>query len=207
MELQPVAPSFAFTVKLWNYCEDRHVERRERPFCGGCVDNQGVVPGMWMMDAGTYNREMFSTGNMEIKLPFSESVRTCPPCHGRGRLRCCSCHGSGRVCHTVTHHDGADFHTSTEMRTCSSCHGRGYKTCRRCNGHGQLLFWQAVVVEWLMPQTTKAVQQSDDGEGCCSFIHERCHTTIGCCQACPKAFSVKAMVRSRLTCPNRCLCP
>ena len=26
--------------------------------------------------------------------------------------------------------------------------------------------WQAVIVQWLMPETTKAVQQSDDGERC-----------------------------------------
>ena len=54
MELEPVAPSFAFTVKLWNYCEDRHTERRDAPYSGGSVDNQGIVPGPWTMDAGTY---------------------------------------------------------------------------------------------------------------------------------------------------------
>ena len=39
---------------LWNYCEDRRTERRDAPYSGGNVDNQGIVPGPWALDAGTY---------------------------------------------------------------------------------------------------------------------------------------------------------
>ena len=53
MELQPAAPSFALTVKLWGYCGDRHTERHDAPYSGGSVDNQGTVPGPWTLDAET----------------------------------------------------------------------------------------------------------------------------------------------------------
>ena len=159
LKLNPMVPSFAFTVKLFNYCEQRHRERREKPFCHGQVDDCGYVPGDWEMDAGTTSRPWFTEGHKEIKLPHSEQVHDCPTCYGHGHTRCCRCNGRG--CHSCCSDKSCSSCSGNDSVQCRECHGRGHKECNRCCGEGRLRFWQVVIVEWVIAEHLEAVQQCD----------------------------------------------
>ena len=87
------------------------------------------------------------------------------PLRGQGQFQTRRRQGRGQSAKTIT-------------ETCGQCGGRGKITCSRCKGERRLLYWNVVVVQWLMPVEVHTVQQSSDGVPADLLIQSHGVTTI-----------------------------
>lgn len=70
---------------------------------------------------------MMILGLSQIKSDGGEIMpRTCPRCHGDGKIDCPRCNGSGEIIGILENYD------------CARCDGSGSIDCPRCDGSGEI---------------------------------------------------------------------
>jgi hypothetical protein len=150
MTIDEIRTLSSYTVRLRTQYEDRSVSRASRPYLGGAIDDHGMALRPW--DIHVAAPENFEDRTEQLPVPHTESVHTCAPCSGFGKVNCGPCQGWGKV--TCTWCNGRGYRERTELRTTTGPGGQpqtesvtvrdnctcfdGKVNCTHCNGHGKV---------------------------------------------------------------------
>ncbi|KAG7472927.1 hypothetical protein MATL_G00114120 [Megalops atlanticus] len=109
-----------YRYRLETFTESRSTAWAEEPFTGQLMDAfTQPAPAPW--DVQVQPPPMFQDNKTTVKVPYTSSVKPCPPCAGMGSHPCKDCSGTG-------------------MSVCRSCNGSGCpqgSQCLQCNGSGR----------------------------------------------------------------------
>ena len=171
IQVDDVVPCFSYALRLVTQYEDRFVRRASEAYHGGMVDDLGVPPYPWdiPMDRPTD----FEERTVEIPVPCTDRVETCPGCGGDGNVTCVHCHGWGKVdcswCQGRGYRESTQWRTETDAQgnttsrsetvresctcfmgkvTCTSCGGHGKVTCSGCGGSGKVKTFDLLTVKF-----------------------------------------------------------
>lgn len=166
-----VNPRSSYKILLQSQYEDRTTSRGSDPYQGGTIDEHGQPPAPWSIAVD--RPTSFQERTVQIRVPHTETVQTCPHCQGGGTTRCPHCSGSGRVNCTWCNGTGFRNRTETRMETdvqgnqvqrmvtvqdpctcfmgkvnCSGCQGSGSITCSGCAGNGRVRTFDLLTVHF-----------------------------------------------------------
>jgi tRNA A-37 threonylcarbamoyl transferase component Bud32 len=116
-----------------------HPEQRERPLTGSSTISREPAPDHWDIEVPVPEEPFADVSSVEIAIPHSEQIATCPHCKGTTYLTCPHCHGRGTIDikHTVRTQTGS--HIEIQTIDCAECQGQARLICERCDGEGRLL--------------------------------------------------------------------
>ncbi|XP_070563529.1 protein SSUH2 homolog isoform X2 [Ptychodera flava] len=165
MVISNIISSHGLHYTLETFSETRQIDWTKEAFTGGQIDDstKGTPPSVWNVEV-TSNQD-FVDQVKEVKIPHTETLKTCNKCQALGVIKCDKCEGLGTKRCETCFGNGVTYTKKGRTKMCKTCGGPGRLKCTDCNNSGHVKCPDCLGykrLKWFALLTVKFVNHVED---------------------------------------------